>query len=491
MSKQKPTKTAASGATTMITTTNHAAVLPRLVRRVIQNFLLVWLDANFDASNEDFKKSLQHLRKTVASITTFTDSQEAIDFLSVIKEEKVFMIVSGSLGQQIIPEIEAWPQLESIYVFCGNQAAHEQWARKIRKVRGVHTSIEPICEALQVDRENCDRAMVPITFNGIDALFMYTPLLKEALLDIEDDDTTSIKELAEYCRLQDDIDEDEIRMVEKEYHQHTPIWWFTAPFFLYPMLNCGLRLMNVDIILKLGFFIRHLHQHIDNLYQEQQSKTKITATFKVFRGQGLSVDVFEKMKQTKGGLMSFNNFLSTNENREVSLQFAHEGAAKNSDTVGILFIMNIDPTISSKSSIPYVDISKEGFYEGDEPEILFTSHTIFRIDQIQQIHDDHTDRLWQVNLTLVGNDNHELDKVTSPIRKELSWATGWSQLGHILIQLDDPTKAEKLYKILLEKTSSDEERSNYNYQLGEFSLYSQIIDKCKEQYTMINKTNTS
>ncbi|CAF1101503.1 unnamed protein product [Rotaria sp. Silwood1] len=134
------------------------------------------------------------------------------------------MIVSGALARQIIPEIEAWPQVESIYVFCGDQSVHEQWVRKIRKVKGVHTSIEPICKALQIDRENCDRAMISISFNGIDPLFMYTQLLKEALLDIEDDDTESVRELAEYCRLQDDIDEDEIRMVEKEYCDHTPIW---------------------------------------------------------------------------------------------------------------------------------------------------------------------------------------------------------------------------------------------------------------------------
>ncbi|CAF5157054.1 unnamed protein product, partial [Rotaria sp. Silwood1] len=134
------------------------------------------------------------------------------------------MIVSGVLGRQIVADIEAWPQLESIYVFCDNQAVHEQWARKIPKVKGVHTSIEPICKALQIDRENCDRAVISISFKGIDALFMYTQLLKETLLDIEDDDTKSIKEFSEYCRLQNDIHEGENRNVEKEYRDHTPIW---------------------------------------------------------------------------------------------------------------------------------------------------------------------------------------------------------------------------------------------------------------------------
>ncbi|CAF0994011.1 unnamed protein product [Rotaria sp. Silwood1] len=313
----------------MTTTTNRVAVLPRPIRRVLQNFLLVWLDANFDESNEDFKNSIQHLRRIVASITTFTDAEECVDYLSEIEQEKVFMIVSGSLGRQVIPEIETWPQLESVYVFCGDQLVHEQWVSKIHKVKGVYTKIEPICEALQIDRKNCDRAMISMNFNGIDPLFMYTRLLKEALLNMEDDDTNSIKELTEYCDQQGDIDKGEIKKIEREYRDHTPIWWYTAPYFVYSVLNRGLRLMDVDIILRMGFFIRHLHNHIDNLYQEQQSKNETMTTFTVFRGQGLSFENFGKMKQTKGELMSFNNFLSTSENRQVSLQFARDGAAQN------------------------------------------------------------------------------------------------------------------------------------------------------------------
>ena len=125
----------------------------------------------------------------------------------------------------------------------------------------MYTDIKPICKALQIDRENCDRAMISITFNGVDALFMYTQLLKEAILQIEYNDKKSLKELGHYCRLEEDISEEEIVKIEREYRSHTPIWWYTAPFFLYSMLNRGLRLMDTEIIMKTGFFIRHLQKH--------------------------------------------------------------------------------------------------------------------------------------------------------------------------------------------------------------------------------------
>ncbi|CAF4593207.1 unnamed protein product [Rotaria sp. Silwood2] len=309
--------------------------------------------------------------------------------------------------------------------------------------------------------------MISISFNRIDPLFMYTQLLKEALLEIEDDDKKSIKDLADYCREQDDIPEDQIKQIEDEYRKRTPIWWYTAETFIYPILNHGLRLMNVDIILKMGFFIRHLHNHITQLHREQQGS--MPTNFQVFRGQGLSVEDFEKMKKTKGGLMSFNNFLSTSRIREISFKNFALPATKNPNSVGILFVMTIDTAICMKSSTPFAEVSKVGYYEGQEEEILFSTHTIFRINRIERIPDEHTDRLWQVNLTLAGNQDDDFNKLTAHIREEINLKAptrGVPQLAFILLKLGEPAKAEKLYNILLSKASSDTDRADYNHKLG-------------------------
>ncbi|CAF4086993.1 unnamed protein product [Rotaria sordida] len=464
----KPKKTSSSSSTAAsVSTMGRSAALPQPARRIIQNFLLVWLDANIDESKEDFQNTLKYLRRIVASTTTFTDAQQCFDYLSGITKEKAFMIVSGSLGQKIVPEMEAMPQLESVYIFCGNQSYHEQWANKVPKIKGVYTKIEPICKALEIDRQRCDQAMISISFNGLDALFMYTQLLKEALLEIEDDDAKSIKDLVEYCRLQNDIDDDEIKKVQREYRNHTPIWWYTAPYFMYSMLNRGLRQMDVDIILNMGFFIRHLHQHITDLHREQQnSKAAMPSKFHVFRGQGLSMKAFEKMKKTKGGLMSFNNFLSTSRNRDISFKTFARPAAFDADSVGILFVLNIDTAICTASSTPFVKVKGVGFFNDKEEEILFSTHTIFRIDRIERIEDKHTDGLWQVNLTLAGNQDDDFNKLTTHLREEIAGSTGWPRFGDILIRVGKFEKAGHLYELLLEKASSDKERSEYYFQLG-------------------------
>ncbi|CAF4448490.1 unnamed protein product [Rotaria sp. Silwood2] len=447
-----------------MTSTN--AVPPQPACRIIQNFLLVWLDANMDESKEDFQNSLKHLRSIVASITTFTNTQECFDYLSGITKERAFMIVSGSLGQKIISDIEATPQLDSVYVFCGDQSYHEQWANKVPKIKGVYTKIEFICKELKIDCRQCDGAMTSISFEVIDPSFMYTKLLKEVLLEIEDDNKKSIQELAAYCREQDKIPKCQIEELECEYSDHSPIWWYTGETFIYSMLNRALRLMDADIIVKMGFFIRHLHQDIQNLYDKQQLENVIP-TRTLYRGQGLAVEDFEKMKKSFGRLISFNNFLSTSRNKKVSLEtFAIPAAHRDSNTVGILFIMTIDPVICAKSKIPFADVHEVSCFGEGEDEILFTSHTMFRVDQIQPIHDKHMDRLWQVRLTLVSNEDHNLKELTTQMRKEFNWTTGRSRLGDILIVLGKYTLAEEVYTILLEKPSSDNDRAAYYNQLG-------------------------
>ncbi|CAF5091850.1 unnamed protein product, partial [Rotaria sp. Silwood1] len=186
----------------------------------LQNFRLLWLDTAPDESKDNYKKSIQHLRNIVETVITFTDIDECIDFLSDIENENVFMIISGVLGQHLISVIQECPQLTSIYVLCDNQSTHEKWIKTIPKVKGVYKQIEPICDALQIDRRNYNQNMISISFNRIDPLFMYTQLLKEALLEIEDDDVKSIKELIEYCRLQTDASEITLKKIEEEYRNY-------------------------------------------------------------------------------------------------------------------------------------------------------------------------------------------------------------------------------------------------------------------------------
>ena len=109
----------------------------------------------------------------------------------------------------------------------------------------------------------------------------------------------------------------------EEYRQHTPIWWYTCEC----MLNRSLRTMNADQITKLGFFIVDLHRHIEQLHREQFESDSAKQRFTVYRGQGMDNEAFRKIVSNMGGLISFNNFLSTSRDQSTSLKLARQALA--------------------------------------------------------------------------------------------------------------------------------------------------------------------
>jgi tetratricopeptide (TPR) repeat protein len=291
---------------------------------------------------------------------------------------------------------------------------------------------------------------------------MYTQILKEILLTIKFEEK-HIKQYSDYCRevfVRDGHELPHIDKFEREYHNKNPIWWYSSEAFVYSMLNHALRLMDADIIVRMSFFIKDLHQHIDQLHSKQCADPSPSKAFKLYRGQGLSEEDFEQMTKTKGGLISFNNFLSTSNDRDVSLAFA-ESNQDNPDLVGILFIMTID---SAQSTTPFALIRDVSSFQ-EEDEVLFAMHTVFRINEIKPV--DRRNGLFEVNLTLTGDNDQDLRVLTDRIREEtFPNLAGWYRLGFVLLKMGQSGKAQELYEVLLEQTKNESEKELIYHQLG-------------------------
>ena len=457
--------------TTVSSFSKETTVRPR---RIVQNFLVIWLDIHINESDEDFQNSLAHLRPIVNSIFTFTDSDQCIDFLRNMKDEKIFLIISNILDDHIISIIHDINQLDSIYVFDPNKRRYEQWSKDWMKVKGIFIDLTSICNALKQATQQCDKDSIAMSFvsasetsnsinqDQIDSKFMYTQLLKESLLQI-DFDVQSVKELAAFCREQYCENKKELNKInefEHDYHLHTPIWWYTSDFCLHRMLNRALRVFEMDTILKMGFFLADVHRQIVQLHHQQSSNYQ--SSFTVYRGQGLSKEEFDKLIHIKEGFISFNNFLSTSKDRYVSLQFARSAQQKPS-FVGLLFIITIDPKNPSTS---FAHLDNVSYYQDAEQEVLFSMNTVFRIGEIQQL-EHPSQRLWQVNLTLTSDHDPKLLALTKTMREATKGATGWYRLGQLLLTVNALDKAEELYMTLIERTLADNhERAHIYHMLG-------------------------
>jgi Flp pilus assembly protein TadD len=216
--------------------------------------------------------------------------------------------------------------------------------------------------------------------------------------------------------------------------------------------------MDVDIIIKMGFFIGDLHRQIEHLHTKQFNEQQSSTTFTVYRGQGMSKEHFEQMKKTKGGLMAFNNFLSTSKMRDISFNFARQ-AVPNSNLVAILFVMTIDPSTSTTSFASINDVS---YFKDTEDEILFSMHSVFRINDIKSMGEN----LYQVDLTLTSDNDKDLRVLADRIRKETEGSTGWDQLGQLLLKLGQGEKALQVYEILLKESTEEIEKARIYFQIG-------------------------
>lgn len=444
--------------------------------RLTQNYLLIWVDSNINPTRKDCQDTLIQLRSIVNEVQLCTSSDQCIRFLKDINDEKVFVIISGALGKHLVPVIHGMTKVNTIYIFCANKTLHEQWTKDWSKVGGVFTSIKSICESLKKTARVCDQDSVTISFapksiisaateldkqqrDQLEPSFMYSLLFKEIILDMNEDEAKSVKELVACCRNQG-IPEVQLKYFQEQFHKKSPVWWYTEEIFLYGMLNKALRTLDMENMTKMGFFIRSLHQQLTQLHREQANTNK--NEFTVYRGQGLSKKDFERLCDTVDGLLAFNNFLSTSKDKNVALNFVLLALAKEKDNIGVIFLMKIDPT-KMLSSTPFAQIDNYSAVSSEQ-EILFTTHTVFRIGKIKQ--SVNNSRLWEVELSITDENDPQLTNLTYRMKEEIQGSTGWYRLGKLMLKVGHFTQAEELYNELLKTVKNDRDKAHIFSELG-------------------------
>ncbi|CAF1017121.1 unnamed protein product [Adineta steineri] len=427
----------------------------------VSPFRLIWLDANMMTLSEDHSDQINQLQEVVDQINIFIDCQRCINFLQKKTNEKLFLIVSNILSQSMIPHIHDLSHLQNIFIFTEIIPKNKQWIKNWPKIKGIFHNIESIHQHLQQEIQRCLRESIAISnssinLDRIDPSFMYTQLLKEILLHIENDHT-AMKELIEFFRKSHCHIQQRMKIIdefEQDYYKHTPVWWYTRGCFIYDMINSALRSQDVSVIIHTRFFIRDLHTQIKQLYKLP------TDTMILYRGQGLSYGDFQQIRTLVGGLYSFHQFLSATYDRAVALLFA-ESSREDPNLIGILFHINIDP--AAIESHFFASLENESCFK-KENEYLFTMHTVFRIGEIKQLED----RLWQVELSLTREDDNDLRTLTEQIREVTYGSTGWNRLGKLFLKIGKLDKAEEIFKILIKNSSEDnlDELAHYYHLMG-------------------------
>ncbi|CAF1206992.1 unnamed protein product [Adineta steineri] len=451
-------------------------------QQITQNCLLLWVDASIDLMNKDSRHKLTQLKSIINDIHLCTQPDQCIELLTQADNERVFVITSDSLGKHLVPAIHGMPQLDAIYIFSDKKLSDQEWTQNWTKIKGVHTNMKEIYQVLQLAVKQYNQDFIAISFlmeNEIASTFMNSLIFKDILPRIGYD-RKAIKRLAASCREIFTDNTAELKIIDefqRNYHPQEAIWWYTRECFIYQMVNRAFQVLDVDIIIKMGFFLRDLHEQIQNLYEQQVSNYG-RKPFVVYRGQGLMKPYFEKLEAVKGGLMSFDSFLSTTKDKEVSLHFARNASTK-SDMVGILFIMFIDPCLNSA---PFASIKEMSYFKA-ENEILFSMYTVFRVDAIKQM--DNKNQLYQVELQLISDDDEKRRLRTYRRREVVRDNSRRERFINLLVKISQFNKTDELYNVLFEQRREEAVKKSYYEQLGSAYLHQGNYEKAIWYYEKV------
>ncbi|CAF1013290.1 unnamed protein product [Rotaria sordida] len=395
-----------------------------------EDFIIVWLDENQDKTT-DYFDTRQHLRYVIQYVRTFNDADECIDFITSQQTNNIFFLVSETLGKIVIPHVHELSQIALIYILGKLDG---ELFRHYSKVAGVFIDNNRLVSKLVVDIARYTHTTISISFldkNAIKSIrdlskehasFMWFQLLIEMLLKMDQMDIAK-NEMIHECLSQyedDQVEQKKIEDFQNNYNETKAIWWYTRDCFLYRLLNKALRTENIDIIFKFRFFIKELFHQLNeasNLYTEELIECDIE-TFSLYRGQNITFNELQKLKQCINGLISFNTFLSTTNDRDVAVVYAGDGSGT-PEIESVLFEMIINININKIK--PFANIQNLSYFQ-DENEIL--------------------------------DEDEQLNEVFDYLKKQIHETTDIFTLGSFLIQMGEFNKAETYYIRLLKETPS-------------------------------------
>jgi tetratricopeptide (TPR) repeat protein len=466
---------------------------------VEKSFIFVWCDASIGTQDyiNDNENTITRIARIVNQngqlVHTFNELNACREFITQINN--VCLIISGTMGEELVPQIHNFEQIHSIYIFCLNKPKHDLWALNYHKVRGVCTNITDICESLKsyiISRSSIDydriefdvinREINSPTIDKHELCLIYSKLIKIILLNMDSFDHGK-QDMINYCRNQY-TSEYQIQLLndfERNYSQYNPIWWYTKNCFLQGIINRALRTHDLYVLCSMHRFIKDMDLKLGQLHENQR---KSNESIKLYFGQFLSEYDFNRLSNNRGGLMCINQFLSVNSEQGVAMMFLKQQnfSTSNENKIRVVFQIYIDQTI--QSNVSYANIGSISQFV-HEKEYLISMSSVYRIDKIEKLVDISSG--YFVKLILIGRNDLQYNNLTQYIQKEqLDEEINLTELGHIIKNRLHPFKsANKLFKQALFKKKQELRSIILHYNMAIIYDALNEYDKSLEEYRCV------
>ncbi|CAF1074600.1 unnamed protein product [Rotaria magnacalcarata] len=463
-----------------------------------KSFVFVWCDASIGTNSniDDYLNTIKQLARIVNQnrqlVHTFNEFNACRDFIKDVNN--VCLIVSGSMGQELVPIIHNYEQIHSIYIFCIQKEKYLAWAGHYPKVRGVCTEINEICESLkqhvtarssaEFDRVEFDLITMetdPVQMESKKIFLFYSKINRAILLNMNSSDHGK-KDMISYCRNEYRADHqlELINSFDLNYAKNSPIYWYTKNFFFQGIINRALRTNDLYALYSMHRFIKDLDSKLLETNDVQRIGNK---PLNLFFGQFLSQYDFDKIKQNIGGLVSINQFVSANPELSIAVMYIEQQkvAVSNGNTVRVVFQIHIDET--KKSIVPYANIGVKSQFV-HEREYLISMFSVYRIDKIERL--INVSSAWVIHMTLINKNDQEYNRLTENVNTNNIDDVNLTDVGYtIMSRLHLFKSTNKLFKQALPDNSQALRAIILHYNMG--IIYDGIgeYEMALEEYTNV------
>ncbi|CAF1130647.1 unnamed protein product [Rotaria sordida] len=421
--------------------------------RHLENYLIIWL---YDETSNKFENEIKQLQKLVHGVKTFNNIDACISFIDDIEDEKIFLIISGIY--RTFERFQHLSQLEKLYIFDPSYKRNDE-----KYQNDIIQNIDNLYKQLQENIKLCEMDFISITIVSISleeiswsskltkqqASFLFTQMMKEIFARVKFD-SCSKDVFIDFCRLHYMNNNEQLNIIDefaKNYRPNKALWWLTNQCFLSKILNHAQRTHEIDIIYKLGFFIKQANIQLNHLHDENVLLMETISI--VYRGKTMSSIEFDTtIKNNCGGFLAFTNFLIATTNKKVAIDFIDRRLAMHPNMTGILFEIDIDQTVFNEKN-PFALIKDTDM---NKNEICFYMSTVFRIESVEQTMND-TKIIWFVKLKLIDDNNQQLLHIVASTRNEDIHSNPGYCLGKLFMDMGEYKRAEQFLLDLLQDST--------------------------------------
>ncbi|UJR24166.1 hypothetical protein I4U23_027132 [Adineta vaga] len=413
----------------------------------MEQCILISLDSSSNSLIDDLKQ-FQHVFN---SIQQFTETNACIDYITNSKVKKIFLIISFEVVQ-IISLINHLPQINSIYILYNNLEGEKPDENLLQheKVQSICVTIDQLITQIKHDIKHLVTNHIGINSlpngnigsfsrseqndqnNVQEATFMYSQILRDIFVQ-ENYTETDKNEMIDFFRQQYHGNKSELEKITRfqcDYTAERAIYWYTMDGFLYRTINRALRMQDILTLYQLRYFIKDLHLQLKK-YHAEFCLNSLHETLTVYRGVGLPIDVFEKLKP--GHLVSFSEFLSTSKRQDLAKIYV-----RNDDDNMQAILFEIELNCAIQTSTPFADISGQSQFD-IEKEILFSMGSVFRIESLYRT----TETRWHIKLSQTSDEDQQLKLLHNWLDQAIFQVQHFhSKLSSLMLFISDYDKAE-------------------------------------------------